>query len=54
MPSTPPKVIDERRRAVSEAAEKIREGETLYTKAADAVATIWEVFLKDETAKIIR
>ena len=54
MPSTPPKVLEERRRASSEAAEKIRQGETLCMKVTDVVATIWGVLLEDETTKNIR
>ena len=38
MPSTPPKVLEERRRASSEAAEKFREGEAICAKAIDVVA----------------
>ena len=54
MPSTPPEMLEERRRASSEAAEKIREGEALCTKAADDVATIWGALLEDETVEEIR
>ena len=54
MPSTPLEVLEERRRATSEAAEKIKEGEALCTKEADVVATIWGALLEDETTKNIR
>ena len=40
IPSTPPEVLAERRKATSEAAKKIREGEALYAMAVDAIATI--------------
>ena len=40
IPSTPPEVLAERRKATSEVAKKIREGEALCAKAADAVETI--------------
>ena len=53
MPSTPLEVLEERRRAVSEATEKIREGEALYAKAANVIVTIWGEFLEDETAEEI-
>ena len=35
-----------------DAAKKIREGETLCTKATDVVATIWGALLEDETTEI--
>ena len=54
MPSTPPEVLEERRRVAYEAAEEIREGEALCAKAANAIATIWGALLEDETTKIIR
>ena len=49
MRSIPPEVLEERRRAASEAVEKIKEGEVLYTKVAYAVGTIWGALLEDET-----
>ena len=54
MPSTPPEVLAERRRAMSEATQKIREGEALCTKVADAIATIWGALLEDDTTEKIR
>ena len=53
-PSTPQEVLEDRRREVSEAAEKIRQGETLCMKVTDVVATIWGVLLEDETVEKIR
>ena len=52
IPSTPPKVLAERRLAVSQAAEKIK-GDALCTKAADAVAIIWETLIEDDATKKI-
>ena len=49
MPRISLEVLEERRRAVSEAANKIREGESLCTKSVDVVAIIWGVFLTNET-----
>ena len=44
----------ERRTVVSEAAEKIKDGEALYAKATDVVATIWETLLEDDETEKIR
>ena len=54
IPSTPPEVLEERRRAGSEAAEKIREGEGLCAESADVVAIIRGALLEDETAEQIK
>ena len=54
MPSTPLEVLAEIKRAVSKAAEKIKEGESLCTKAVDSIATILGTLLEDDTTKKIR
>ena len=54
IPRAPLEVLAERRTTVSEVAEKIKEGEALCTKDADAVVTILETFLEDDTTKKIR
>ena len=54
MLTTPLEVLEERKRAVSEAAEKIKGGEALWEKATDVVVNIWETLLEDETTKKIR
>ena len=54
MPSTPPEVLEERRRAASKATEKIKKAKALYEKATDVVATIWGALLEDETTKKIK
>ena len=54
VPSTPPEVLEERRRAASEAARKISEGETLCAKVVEVVSMIWEAILEDATVEMIR
>ena len=50
VPSTPPEVLEERRRAASEDARNITKGETLCIKELETISTIWEALLEDETA----
>ena len=47
-------MLEKRRRVVSEAVEKIKEGESLCAKAVDVVATIWGTLLEDDTTEKIR
>ena len=47
-------MLAEKRKATSEVAEKIREGEALCPKAADAITAIWGALLEDDIAKKIR
>ena len=54
IPSTPPEVLAERRTTVFEAADKIKGGEVIYTKAGDNVATISETLLEDDAIEKIR
>ena len=54
IPSTPPKVLEERRRAASEDARKITEGETLCAKVVGAASMLWEALLEYETIENIR
>ena len=52
--STPLEVLEDRRRAASEAAGKITEGETPCAREVEVVSMIWEALLEYETAKNIR
>ena len=48
-PSTPPEVLEERSKVVSEAEERIRIGETICTKVVEVVFTMWEALMDDDT-----
>ena len=54
MPNTTLEELVERKRVVSEASRKIKDREALYAKGTDAIVTIWETLLEDDTAKKIR
>ena len=46
-PSTAPEVLEERRKAVAEAAKKIEEVEALCAKAIGRVSQDWEALMED-------
>ena len=47
-------MLEEIKVGVSEAATRLKGGETICAKAADNVVTIWETLLEDGTTKKIR
>ena len=53
-PSTPPEVIEERRKTTSEAIEWIKQGEKLCTETIYIVSAVWELFLKYEAMEKIK
>ena len=53
VPSTPPKVLEERSKAASEAVVRISKGEKLCTEEIEAIFAMWEALLEDETMEKI-
>ena len=47
-------MLEEHRKEVSEAAERIRWGETIYTEAVEVIYAMWEVLLDNETVEKIK
>ena len=54
MLSTPPEELEEQRKAVSEAARKIKQGETFRAKALEDIFVVSEVLMEDVIVKSIR
>ena len=46
-PSTPPEVLEERRKATIEAEKRIEEAEALCAKAVEQVSQTWEALIDD-------
>ena len=51
IPSTPPEVLEVRKKTTFEAVDQIKQGKKLCTKAIDATSTNWELLLEDETTE---
>ena len=47
-PSTPPEVLEERRKETTEVATNIEEAEALCAKAVEQVSQSWEALIEDE------
>ena len=54
VPNTPPKVLEERSTVASEAMARIRKGKKLCIEVVEAVSTMWEALMEDETWEKIK
>ena len=53
-PSTPPKVLEERRKVENEAITRIEESEELCAKEIDRVSHPWEYLIDEELEKLTK
>ena len=50
-PSTPPKVVQQRKELANQVVGRLREAKKICTKAVEAIVVAWEKLIEDETVQ---